>query len=284
MKKILIILLATLLGAVLSAQSKEKCEWKLRLKAEKIDGVYIPKDLDDAIRTLDTSFTEEMKAFITDSLSENDYAGRFHFTDGLWLRNNWGFWRGSRLSEYFDSIGIWHPDDMSSIIMRSYYRHLKGEDIRLDEQIKYYNDFWKKHRSGFFKRMGEKIKYLWENPKVRKEFREEYNVGDTLAFFYPYGFSSKEEAELLDKEDKDAKGVLEKIKVRKGRVYVKVRLVEAWYPYGVIIFDGNIEADDEYVRGSDFDPEDKNVFYMNVGDSYWFMTKEWGDMEHWDTI
>ena len=33
---------------------------------------------------------------------------------------------------------------MSGIILNSYQRKLKGEDIKLEEQLKYYQDYWRK--------------------------------------------------------------------------------------------------------------------------------------------
>jgi len=62
----------------------------------------------------------------------------------MWMRNNWGLWRGSRLSKYFNEMGVFHPDDMSGIILVSYHRYLTGNEIKLEEQIKYYQDYWKK--------------------------------------------------------------------------------------------------------------------------------------------
>jgi hypothetical protein len=59
------------------------------------------------------------------------------------MRNNWGLWRGSRLSKYFNSLGIFHPDDMSGIILTGYCRQLNGLDIRLSDQIKQYQKYWK---------------------------------------------------------------------------------------------------------------------------------------------
>jgi hypothetical protein len=61
----------------------------------------------------------------------------------MWLRNNWGLWKGSRLSKWFNEKGIQAPDDMSGIILDSFWRHLNGKPLKLDEQIKYYQDYWK---------------------------------------------------------------------------------------------------------------------------------------------
>jgi hypothetical protein len=38
---------------------------------------------------------------------------------------------------------IRHPDDMSGIILDSFCRHLNGNPIKLDEQVKHYQDYWK---------------------------------------------------------------------------------------------------------------------------------------------
>jgi hypothetical protein len=64
----------------------------------------------------------------------------------MWIRNNWRLWGGSRLSKYFNDLGIFHPDDMSGIILNSYHRFLLGQDIKLDDQIDYYKDYWKKRK------------------------------------------------------------------------------------------------------------------------------------------
>ena len=63
---------------------------------------------------------------------------------GRWLRNNWGLWAGSRLSKYFNDLGIEHPDDMSAIILDSFWRHLNDRPLDLQAQIAYYKAYWEK--------------------------------------------------------------------------------------------------------------------------------------------
>lgn len=46
---------------------------------------------------------------------------------GMWMRNNWRLWAGSRLQKYFLVRGIRHPDDMSGVILEYYYDWLKGQ-------------------------------------------------------------------------------------------------------------------------------------------------------------
>jgi hypothetical protein len=79
-------------------------------------------------------------------MEEEEFTANAHFGFGMWMRNNWKLWGGSRLSKYFTDLGIFHPDDMSGIILTSYHRHLKGKEIKLEEQIKSYKDFWERNK------------------------------------------------------------------------------------------------------------------------------------------
>jgi hypothetical protein len=78
--------------------------------------------------------------------SENGMAD-YHFGLGMWIRNNWGLWGGSRLSQYFNRLGIHHPDDMSGIILDSYWRKIHGKPIDLDGQVRCHRDFWEKAKT-----------------------------------------------------------------------------------------------------------------------------------------
>lgn len=115
-------------------------------KAAANEDVYIPKDLDDCFvqleRILQPTDIDKMKVG-----SEKDMI-QYHRSLGMWMRNNWGLWSGSRLKQYFNNLGIHHPDDMSGIILDSFWRHLHGQPIRLEEQIKYYHNYWNKELQG----------------------------------------------------------------------------------------------------------------------------------------
>lgn len=50
------------------------------------------------------------------------------------MRKYWGMWKGSRLAEYFNRHDIRHPDDMSTIILTSFWRHLNNEPIEFEQQ------------------------------------------------------------------------------------------------------------------------------------------------------
>ena len=104
--------------------------------------VYIPKDLNDCFVELEKMLSPELLKEMKSGKEEHMII--YHMSLGIWMRNNWGFWGGSRLSRYFNSIGIRHPDDMSGIIFTSFWRHLNNKPIDLSEQVKYYQDYWKK--------------------------------------------------------------------------------------------------------------------------------------------
>jgi hypothetical protein len=110
-----------------------------------LDGIYIPKDLEDCFSQIDKFWNDSIKNQVK-KWKEKEFTAKAHFGFGLWMRNNWKLWGGSRLSKYFNNIGIYHPDDMSGIVLTSYYRYLKGMDIDLETQIKFYQDYWNKEK------------------------------------------------------------------------------------------------------------------------------------------
>lgn len=103
---------------------------------------YTPKDLNDAMSFLDCKWPEKDKAEFKKK-AENDAVSELHFGTGMSIRNNWGLWKGkNKLSKFFNSKGIFHPDDMSSIILTSFHRHLNNIPIDLNSQTEYYKRYW----------------------------------------------------------------------------------------------------------------------------------------------
>jgi hypothetical protein len=102
---------------------------------------YIPSDLNECLAYLDSTITPSNLDTLV-RWNEQDMS-RAHMGLGLWMRNNWGLWKGSRLSEWFNKHNIWHPDDMSGIILTSYWRHIHNQPIELDAQIGEYIEYWK---------------------------------------------------------------------------------------------------------------------------------------------
>ena len=112
------------------------------LDAKSPTRVYIPKDLDEACIELKKMLSPALlNTMMTNP--ERDMI-QYHHGLGTWLRNNWGLWAGLRLAQYFRQLGIHHPDDMSGIILTSFWRYLHGQERRLDEQVESYKAYWRK--------------------------------------------------------------------------------------------------------------------------------------------
>jgi hypothetical protein len=153
---------------------------------------YVPNDLNTAIEYLNCVWDEESKAELI-SMDENEAMAELHFGTGLSIRNGWGL-RASEneLVAYFNELEIHHPDDMSGIILTSFYRHLKNEDIRLDEQIAYYIDYWKQMD------IGQEL-MLNERDSIYGTFK----IGDRLNVYFDW--SDKEEIRIYGPSDKPIK-------------------------------------------------------------------------------
>lgn len=74
--------------------------------------------------------------------SENEGLLMFHHGFGTFIRNTLKLWHDGPAVRWFNENGIYHADDMSSIIFKSLHRRENGNDIKLDEQIKRYRDYW----------------------------------------------------------------------------------------------------------------------------------------------
>lgn len=107
----------------------------------KADRTYKPLTLDDAVRHLQKIQSDSLKQRIL-AQTEEEFTAQVHFGLGLWMRNQWGLWRGGPLAKYFRQLGVYHPDDMSGIILTTYYRTLHQQDWQLAQQVQHYQAYW----------------------------------------------------------------------------------------------------------------------------------------------
>tara|TARA_R110000868_G_scaffold89829_3_gene249810 strand:- start:710 stop:1093 length:384 start_codon:yes stop_codon:yes gene_type:complete len=103
---------------------------------------YKPVNLNEAVIQLKKIHNDSIKQKIL-TMSEEEFVLNSHMGLGMWIRNNWGLWKRKKLADYFNTIGVYHPDDMSGIILTSYYRELNGENWKVDNQVENYKLFWK---------------------------------------------------------------------------------------------------------------------------------------------
>jgi len=195
---------------------------KANLTKSQINGVYIPKDLDDAISELNKNFSDSLKTEIK-KMTENDFSSRFHMGTGMWMRNNWRLWAGSRLSVYFNELGIYHPDDMSGIILDSYYRTLNEKPIELEKQTEYYKQYWLVVRKPEEKNFPEGVKTLefntgmyYDKPDKKPAMvHVQTNSDNEMIWLYDYYWGwkqvNKSQVDLLGQKQENRFELLKKI-------------------------------------------------------------------------
>jgi len=103
-------------------------------------GLFVPSNLLEAFEELDRMLTRE---FRSEFAADSSQISTHHFGLGLWMRNNWGLWSGSRLAHFFNELGICHPDDMSSIVLNSYWRRNNDRPLLVEEQVIRHRDYWR---------------------------------------------------------------------------------------------------------------------------------------------
>ncbi|MBR9918070.1 hypothetical protein GYB29_10400 [bacterium] len=173
---------------------------------------YIPKNLKDAIEFLNCEWSESDKTEFKNK-EEDEAVTELHFGTGMGIRNGWELWKGkNRISRFFKSKGITHPDDMSSIILTSFHRDLNNKPIDLEGQISVYQEYWNKLKNKK-KSLKQKFKELEIGTVVQVAFSGSwrYDGTDTTTLHsYLYTADDSSDFECLI-EGK----VIEKIKKKK---------------------------------------------------------------------
>lgn len=130
--------ITTCLASSQTESEKEYLEaYNKRILQSRIDGVYIPVDIDDAFTELkNLSEPEGLQKF---KLTPEDIVdSRLQGGIGRWMIINWGFYDGSRLSHHLKSLGVHHPEDMAGLLLVSFHRHLNALELNIADQISAY--------------------------------------------------------------------------------------------------------------------------------------------------
>ena len=108
-----------------------------------------PKTLYEAILKLDDLMTDEARVRFAKE-SGTSPGSKFHFGGGMAMRNNWGLWdKEQPLTTWFRNNGIWHADDMSSLIYKAYWCFLNDMRFDIDNEVYFYESYWKMTGVGF---------------------------------------------------------------------------------------------------------------------------------------
>jgi hypothetical protein len=251
----------TLLKPYQEIEKQWNYEDKVRYTTDSLRGVYIPKDLEDCFKQIDSFWNDSTKLKVK-HWTEDEFSARVHLGFGMWLRNNWQLWGGSRLSKYFNEMGITHSDDMSGIILDSYHRHLNNNEIKLEEQVQHYRDYW------------EKVKM--EELKRKQEEFSEYSVGDTVLFKYNFGYSTFEQEEKYNNDSCLAKGKV--VGLNKESFQLTVSLIESCDKKGIVYSDNeNTQIFNPKTKRWE-KPKKRVIKYMKTGQVKTF------DYGQWDTL
>jgi hypothetical protein len=113
-------------------EAREEEVYQKKLRADTINGIYIPRNIEDCFKQLDKLLSNADIQQIK-NLKDKSETIKYHHNFGLWIRNNWGMWSGSRFQLYMLDRIKTEPDGMSSIILEFYWEWLNG-----------INDNWKK--------------------------------------------------------------------------------------------------------------------------------------------
>ena len=111
--------------------------YQSNIKKSRIGGVYIPKSMEDAYHEIDNLSPPEARNKFKNA-DEIMVAKKLHFGLGNWIKVNWNFEEGSRLSHIIKGYKIVHPDDMVNFMLRSYHRYLNNKDQEYEERAKEY--------------------------------------------------------------------------------------------------------------------------------------------------
>lgn len=247
-----------ILNKYIEIEKKLNAEDKIKFITDTINGIYIPKNLDECFVQINTFWNDSTKIQVK-NWEENEFTANAHFGFGMWMRNNWRLWGGSRLSKYFNELEIFHPDDMSGIILVSYHRFLNNKEIKLQEQIKKYKDYWENSKKEEFKRK-------------QKEFSE-YKIGAMLEFHYENGFVSKEQEDKYDDDTCIAKGIV--TERNEKDFLIRVKIIETCDKKGIIYFDnyGHRIYDPKTKRWSN--PPKRIIKKVRKNKEQWFDYKDW---------
>jgi deoxyhypusine synthase len=126
-------------------------EYQKRILMSRIDDVYIPKDIREALEELDKKTSEESRNKVRE-LPEAEVLALMEFRLGLWIKKNWSFVLGSRLLHSIKEYGPQSPDEAVEFILIAWHRHLNGSDLNL-EQLG--SDIHKRRIAAFEKRKAE---------------------------------------------------------------------------------------------------------------------------------
>lgn len=186
---------------------------------------YIPQTLGDCFVILSSVISsDDIEKIQKNQITEEQFTLDNHMGLGMWIRNNWIRSGKFPLAAEWNQLGAKSMDDISDIILTSYYRHTAGQDIRLEEQLSYYKEYWNAHTFPIRDNYPEGVKILTELSAFHYDIDEDLRMGclhvakDTInnkiwLYDYYYGWKNvnKEQLSYIESEAPLTMKVIEKI-------------------------------------------------------------------------
>ncbi len=137
-----------------NTEAEYQKNYNQRIQLERINDVYIPADLQEAMSELDR-LTDKGTAEKLSLVIEDTVASKLHFSLGRWMSIHWGLEEGSRLSHYLKQRGLSFPDDMEDLLIRCWHRHIKKMPLNEGDLIERYIDKRKKENEERLRKRGK---------------------------------------------------------------------------------------------------------------------------------
>ena len=102
----------------------------------------IPNTLPQAFAALDHQLSLQQRDAFKNA-PESTAVVRAHMSLGLYIRNAWLRSGHSELPGQLHALGAQSLDDMSSVVLTSYWRHLNGKPLKVEEQCACYAKWWR---------------------------------------------------------------------------------------------------------------------------------------------
>jgi len=112
----------------------------------------IPKTLNECFALLDKTMPDDEIALVK-TLPEDSIYYNAAFKYGTDFFHAWKLYHGSRLTQYFNKLGLQGSHPIYNTILVSYHRYLNKDSIRLEEQIKKYQEIQKQEEQEYLAKL-----------------------------------------------------------------------------------------------------------------------------------
>jgi hypothetical protein len=105
----------------------------------------IPDTMEEAYHFLDAKLPPDQRERFKQMI-ESEVVASTHFGLGMHIRNYWFRSGKSALPGFLYSLGAMDLDDLSSMVLTSYWRYLNNKPIEIEKQGAYYKRWWEEQK------------------------------------------------------------------------------------------------------------------------------------------